>query len=133
MPEDDPTIFDSDVLLRRVPIKPQQIVKDENLGRYRPSSAAFNDHPNGSAMSVNIRSGVFTSQRREKDVLPLDPPMALAGIRVSTVRGAGLGTVRAPVADQIAHGEVIGDKTKPVRRALATEAFWVVLPPESVD
>ena len=47
---DDPTIPDLAELWRRIP--PWHLVKDDNLGRVRPSSAAFDNHPNGSPMSV---------------------------------------------------------------------------------
>lgn len=42
----DPTILDSADLWRRIPS--WHIVYDQNLQRLRPSSAAFEDHPNGS-------------------------------------------------------------------------------------
>ena len=38
-PEDDPSIGDAEDLWRRV--HPDQVVRDQNLGRVRPSSAAF--------------------------------------------------------------------------------------------
>jgi hypothetical protein len=47
---DDPTISDETELWRRIP--PWHFFHDENLGRIRPSSAAFENHPDGSPMSV---------------------------------------------------------------------------------
>jgi hypothetical protein len=47
---DDPTVQDGVNLLRRIP--PRHICFDENLGRHRPSSAAFEDDEDGDPMSV---------------------------------------------------------------------------------
>jgi hypothetical protein len=47
---DDPSIPDDAELWRRIP--PWHFVDDENLRQIRPSSAAFEDDPDGSPMSV---------------------------------------------------------------------------------
>jgi hypothetical protein len=56
---DDPTIAHSEALLRRVP--PKHFYLDENLGRLRPSSAAFEDDDDGEPMSV-YRKGIVEAE-----------------------------------------------------------------------
>ena len=51
---DDPTISDDEKLLRR--IRPDWFIPDYNLKRWRPSSAAFQDSPDKSPMSVHLAS-----------------------------------------------------------------------------
>ena len=53
---DDPTIPDDAELWRRIP--PWHFFHDANLGQIRPWSAAFEDHPNGSPMSVLLAAEV---------------------------------------------------------------------------
>jgi len=53
---DDPTIPDDAERWRRIP--PWHFFHDENLRQIRPSSAAFEDHPNGSPMSVLLAAEV---------------------------------------------------------------------------
>lgn len=47
---DDATVAESVALLRRIP--PKHFCFDDNLGRWRPSSAAFEDDEDGDPMSV---------------------------------------------------------------------------------
>lgn len=47
---DDPTISDEAELWRRIP--PWHVVSDQNSGQRRASSAAFDNDPDGSPMSV---------------------------------------------------------------------------------
>jgi hypothetical protein len=138
--KDDPSISDNDALLRRVPIHPSQIVKDGNLGRYRPSSAAFSDHPDGSPMSVTLQTelenlGVPARQA----LIGYETTHVLVSFQASVARQYGQGIAREPIiagiqtdpifdAVQTAHGVVFGKKTKSTQRALAKAAIWVVAP-----
>lgn len=58
---DDPTIADDAALWRR--IHPTWAVADENRGRLRVSSAAFEDSPDGSPTSILIADVVFATLR----------------------------------------------------------------------
>jgi hypothetical protein len=58
---DDPTIPDEADLLRRIP--PRHFYLDQNLGRIRPSSAAFEDDDDEDPMSVYL-STVLKAENR---------------------------------------------------------------------
>lgn len=47
---DDPAILNDAQLWRRIP--PWHLVNDQNLGTVRPSSAAFDNDPDGRPMSI---------------------------------------------------------------------------------
>jgi hypothetical protein len=120
---DDPTITDEAALWRRIP--PWHFVPDENTGQVRPSSAAFDNDPNGSPMSVVLAAEAIGPEQ----VLAGHPGFALASIKVGLVRECQQGVVRDPLPDEPAHALVFGHKTKMVRRRMAREATWVVPPP----
>jgi hypothetical protein len=56
---DDTSIPDEAALWRRVP--PWHLIFDENLGRIRPSKAAFDNDEDDAPMSVVLADIVFTS------------------------------------------------------------------------
>jgi hypothetical protein len=58
---DDASIADGAELWRRIPS--WHFIYDENLGRMRPSTAAFEDHPNRSPMSVLLADVIFRGGR----------------------------------------------------------------------
>ena len=64
---DDLSIKDEDALWRRIP--PWHFINDENLKRIRPSSAAFEDDPDGQPMSVFVERVVFENHLTANDVL----------------------------------------------------------------
>lgn len=123
--QDDRTIRDEDLLWRRVP--PWHFFFDDNLGRDRPSSAAFDDDPDGHPMSVILASETAGPE----SVLEGHEGFALAGLTVREVRSCGLGVIRDPLPKEPAHALVVGRKTKSVRSRLARAASWVVSPPSS--
>lgn len=109
--EDDPSIPDRSDLYRRV--HPDQVVFDKNTGEFRPSSAAFKDHPNGSPMSVNLLC--------EMQALNVDPveytlrgfaAYHLAIIECGFTRSLNQAIAREPLPDNPAHGVVFGEKHK---------------------
>ena len=119
---DDPTILDSADLWRRIP--PWHFVNDENSGQIRPSSAAFEDDPDGSPMSV-----VQGSETSGPDsALSGHSGFALASFTAGLAKECGQSIVRDPLPEEPAHALVCGTKTKAIRRRLAREATWVVSP-----
>lgn len=97
--EDDPSIRDECELLRRVPLKRDvNIVWDDNQRRWRPSSASFQDHPNGSPMSVVLGDALVEAGRSALEVLAGHDGFGLAAIHAGTVRDHQLGVVKRPVA-----------------------------------
>jgi hypothetical protein len=123
--QDDPTIPDDADLWRRIPR--WHLVNDESIGQIRPSSAAFEDHPDGSPMSVVLGA----ESRGAESVLAGYPGFALASIKAGLARECQQGVARDPLPEEPAHAVVFGHKTKSVRKRLAREATWVVAPPSS--
>ncbi len=123
---DDLSIPDDAVLWRRV--TPEQCVKDTSSGEYRPSSAAFKDHPDGSPMSVLLADEVEASGRSAESVLAAYKGYGLVAFTAGLVRELGLGIVRSPLDYEPAHAEVFGRKTRSVRRTLARRCEWVIRP-----
>jgi hypothetical protein len=117
--ENDPDIPDTAVLWRRVPAR--HYVFDENLGRNRPSSEAFEDNPDGTPMSVFLASDCT------------GPEVALAGHE-----GYGLVAIAAGLARQCnqavardpsegpAHVVVVGKKTSSIKTKFAKQCTEVV-------
>lgn len=123
---DDNTIPNQAKLLRRIP--PCFFIRDENLGRMRPSSAAFDDHPDGSPMSVVLADGVREAGRTPDSVLVGYTDYALAMITAGTARECHQNIVRDPTPEEPAHAVVFGRKTKAVKRKFALEARWAIPP-----
>jgi hypothetical protein len=120
---DDPTIPNDAELWRRIP--PWHFVDDGNLGQIRPSSAAFEDHPDGSPMSVLLAVEAGDPQR----ALAGHQGFALASITAALARRLGLGVARDPRPDEPAHAVVFGRKNKRISRRLAMGSHWIVQPP----
>lgn len=122
---DDPTIPDADELWRRVPDTPQHIVRDQNRGCYRVSSAAFDDDADGEPMSVVLAAEGGSPEA----MLRGHVGYGVVGFEAGLTRSRQQVVVRDPLPDQPAHALVVGRKTDSVRRALARAARWVVRPP----
>ncbi|MFW6169793.1 MAG: hypothetical protein ACODAD_04825 [Planctomycetota bacterium] len=127
---DDPTIADDSPLWRR--IAPQQVIYDENLGRHRPTSDAFQNHRNGSPMSVVLGQDVLDAGRNPESVLEGHEEFSLAAITAGLAREKEQGIQRAPLPEEPAHAEVFGKKTKSVQKAFSKASQWVV-PPSMED
>lgn len=123
---DDQTILDRAGLWRRIPS--WHVVYDQNLQRLRPSSAAFDDHPNGSPMSVILGDEVLQEGRTAASLMLSFPGFALAAITAGIARSCQQGVAREPLPDEPAHAVVFGRKSDSVKRQLAKSANWV-LPP----
>ena len=124
-PADDPSILADDPLWRRV--HPRLVIFDQNQGVYRPSSAAFADHPNATPMSIVLGNDALANGRTGEDLLAKFDGYSLAAITAKHARASKQIVYRVPVSDEPDHGEVKGDKPKAVRRSFAEAAKWVVL------
>jgi hypothetical protein len=124
---DDRSIADVAQLWRRIP--PRLFIFDHNLNCYRPSSAAFDDHPNGSPMSVVLGDDILAAGRIPESALAGCVGFALATFSAGLARSKGQGVVRAPLPEEPSHAEVFGRKTDSVRRTLAKGSRWVIAPP----
>jgi hypothetical protein len=83
-PENDPSILDSEMLYRRIPGSDDiSTTWDDNLGRLRASSAAFDDDVDG--MSVYLSSVVYGH-----------PGYLVAMISAGSVRLEGMGVIADP-------------------------------------
>jgi hypothetical protein len=123
----DPSIGDDLRLFRRV--TEAWIVRDENRGCQRLSSAAFDNYE----MSVVLEDALAVDGRHPTDVLQGFPSTFLASITAGSAREQCQGVVRSPTQEEPAHGEVVGKKTKGRRRALVRAATWIVPPPTPCD
>lgn len=122
---DDPTldlaIPDDLILWRRVPSDKR--VFDPNLGRFRPSSDAFNDHRDGSSMSV------YDSRNCEglEAVMKDHDGFLLCSFTAGEARIRGMQVVRTAKGGP-GHCEIVGRKTGSIRDKFAKAAVWVVGP-----
>lgn len=119
-PQNDASILDSEVLLRRLP--PDWVVAGDQ-GRMKISSAAFKHDE----LSVQIESLLRQQGRPVEDALKGYPDNSLCSITAGLARELGQGVVydTEPPNDR-AHGLVLGKKTKSVANRFAREAKWVV-------
>ena len=77
-PADDPSILADDPLWRRV--HPTQVILDKNQGVHRPSSSAFDDHPNGTPMSIVLGKDATAKGRSGEAILEKFHGYSLAAI-----------------------------------------------------
>lgn len=124
---DDASIEDDDALWRRIP--PVHQIPDENQGGMRPSSAAFEDHPSGTPMSIHVAKDAVSLGYGPTDALQGHSGFALVAFTAGTARDAGQGVAREPLPGEIAHGVVFGKKTRGVKRRLSRGSEWVIAPP----
>lgn len=120
---DDPSIRDEFNLWRR--ICPQWWHYDEKQGRHRLTSAAFNNHPNGSPMSVTIGE-----EATGTEVLldGLDGYGVAAFPARTARRDCGQKLLRDPIPENPAHAHVAGKKTAGVRKRLCSASVILVEP-----
>ena len=123
---DDPAISDASALWRRV--HPSWIVRDDNRGGMRLSSAAFDDSADGSPLSVLIAEVVLQTKRTAQAVLADFDGYALAATTAGNARKQGQGIAATPEPDEPAHASVFGPKTKSIKRVMAKDATWVIGP-----
>lgn len=126
---DDPDILNEDCLYRRIPLKPSHIIFDNNRDCWRPTSASFKDHPDGSPMSVTIQSELEKDNRSPEDSLDGYEDCALASVTAGQARERNQMVVKEPLPEEPAHGVVVGNEKK--KGKLAKIAGWVVRPTEA--
>jgi len=124
---DDPHVAGDTMLLRRVP--PRHFHLDENIGRVRPSSAAFEDDGPNDPMSVYVRSIVESEGRTPASLMTGHSDFALVEIRADFVRSQEQ-TVHPDGEDDSAHAVICGPKPKSRRVLFAKQAAWVIRPPD---
>jgi hypothetical protein len=107
LPPDDPTIADTDDLLRRVPNSPG-MVKVDSEGTLRPSSAALVFPPDNIGCSVDVQ-GLLPDPSAPLDVLtPYPVEWGLATCAAGDAREGGQHhVVGKPEAENPAHAEVV--------------------------
>ena len=125
---DDVSLADGASLWRRIP--PWHLIYDANLDRWRPSSAAFDNDPDGGPMSVVVGDIALAAGRNPDTVLAGHSGYALAMITAGLVRECGQSIAADPLPTEPAHAVVFGPKPKSVQRRLAKQSIWVVPPPE---
>jgi hypothetical protein len=119
--KDDPSIDNEKVLWRRVP--KDWIVFDNSLNRYRPTSQVFQNTSGTDGMSVNM-----ADETTIEATLKGCEKMLLAQFEAALARELGQGIIRMPLETNLAHCEVIGEKTKSVRERFAKDCQWVIGP-----
>jgi hypothetical protein len=122
--EDDASIDDDVLLWRRV--HPAQVVFNENLNSYRPSSQAFCNTTGTTGMSVNI-----SNETTIEDTLKGYEDHGLVSFETRLARQLGQGAVRKPLPDNSAHAEVTGNKSKSVRKKFSIGCSWIVNPSDN--
>lgn len=123
--EDDTTISNQCLLLRRVPpVLNNYVIWDDNLNRFRPSSAAFDD----TELSVVLGDVLIQAGRDFEEALGAYPEFLLVSIKAQFIRKLNLPIVRDPTEQEPAHGLVHGKKTKSIRSTIAKESNWIVEP-----
>lgn len=124
---DDPSIAEGTALLRRVP--PRHFFLDENLGRLRPSSAAFEDDEDGDPMSVYRQDIIDAEGGNARRVLAGHEGYGLASLLTGEVRSKNQTVHTSPLPAEPSHASVCGPKPKSTCRWFAKQAVWVVNPP----
>lgn len=119
---DDPTVNDDERLWRRV--HPNQIIWDEDIKNYRPSSAVF--RPSGE-MSVDI-----ASLTTPEAVLSDYPQHSLVEFTAGVARKEGCIVVRDPLPDNPSHALVRGKNpeghlTKSQAKNIQQNSKWIIL------
>lgn len=100
--KDDPGITDEDRLWRR--LHPGQTVFDNNLQRRRPSSAAFSDSSDGTALSVSI---LRLRPSDDPDALVAEHPgQGITEFTAGFARGMNQGVDHTPDEGGPDHGSV---------------------------
>ena len=124
---DDPAVADEVKLLRRIPERHFHF--DNNLGRIRPSSAAFEDDQDGDPMSV-YRQDVIESEKGDIErVMIGHEGYGLASLTAGQVRSKLQTVFPAPLPDESSHAKVCGPKPRGTRRCFSRQAAWVIAPP----
>lgn len=129
--QDAPTIPDAADLWRRIP--PHHLVRDDNVGGCRISSAAFDDDDDGEPMSVVLAA----EARGPAFVLEGHVGYGLAAITAGLARECSQAVARDPLSfpdrpstpEERAHCVVVGHKPRSIMKKLRNGANWAHRPP----
>jgi len=97
----DPTIAHGVALLRRVP--PKHFYFDDNLGRWRPSSAAFEDDEDGDPMSVYRQDLIEAEGGPIRRIMVGHEGYALASLTAGQVRSKDQTVHPDPLPEESSH------------------------------
>lgn len=127
IPEDDPTILDSEQLFRRVIPHAAALVAVGD-GTFRPASGALRDK---GPLSVDLSSLSTLEETRDRDQ---SQHFHVASVSVAAVRAAGCIVRRDPLDDNRAHALIFGHHstgglTGSESRKIAQEATIALLNP----
>ena len=123
---DDPSILPGDTLWRRIP--GWHFVWDANRNSVRASSAAFDNDPDGSPMSVQLAEVLAQHGLNEGDVLHGHRGFAIARFPAEAARHCGQGIARDPQPGEPAHAVVFGEKSERTRKKLGKASQWQTEP-----
>ena len=124
--EDDPSIGDAAPLWRRIP--PAWVVNDENLGRLRPTSQAFQNRDESESFSVFLGDMITGRGDGPEAILAGHDGYLVAAITAGLARDCQQRVSHDPTEEDDAHGHVSGLKPKSVKTRFAREAVWIVAP-----
>ena len=124
--QDDSTIGDDVALWRRV--NPDWWILDENEGRYRLSSQAFQNYPKHEAFSVSVSCDAEEEGAAPRDIVANHRGFGVAAFSAGFAREKGQGVIRVPKEGEIAHGHVVGRKSKSVKKSFAKSAVVLIEP-----
>jgi len=123
---DDNSIANDDLLLRRV--HRSQWIYDDNLGRSRPTSQAFDTIE----MSVDVARIHTAAGRPILSALGAMPDFALTSFQAGLPRAHNLAVCPDPEPANDAHAVVFGKKGKPFIKEAYRTCVWVHSP-DNVD
>jgi len=124
--EDDPSIQDTVRLFRR--IHPVHIVKDDDTGLLRFSTAAFRDED----LSINIEEYLLRQGLTSIDCLRGYPQHLLMSLQAGACRRLNQAVCHDPKEHSASHGLVYGNKNRKTQLWLVDLAQWVH-PPEAPE
>lgn len=127
MSEDDPGIA-PDVRLYRLVNPENHVVWDDNDRRWAISSSAFQNTSGTDRMSVVLGDTLAAERRPPHDARRSKPTWHVAALTAEAARAEDQAVVRAPVPEESAHGNVVGEKGPGRRRRLRDASEWVVPP-----
>jgi hypothetical protein len=107
-------------------------VPDHNQNRWRPSSAAFDDSPDGTPTSVSLEQTLLQNAFAITHPLIGHDGFLLVSVLVGIARHRNLGFQRDPEPWDPSHALMFGNKTESVGRTLAKASEWVVGPTEAL-
>lgn len=116
--EDDNSISDDDIVLRRV--YKNFTVYDDNRSMYRPSSQAFKQNGPDGPVSVYLASETCPAAVADEG-----QEEYLVSIKVRILRELGLGLIRNPCSGGQGHCEILGRKTRSTLRKIVDACEWV--------